>query len=125
MNAPVDPGIADLKLDAVLRARHADAVAQLSPRVQAQLTQRRNAALRGQGHRPRHGLRYAVASVAALSALAVGLQFNHPRPATPGVNPTVAATGHAPEARSATLLDEDPEFYTWLASNDAVLAAKE
>lgn len=141
MNRPVDADITDLKLadmqlDAVLRARHADAVASLSPQVQAQLTQRRNAALRGQTRHPRHGLRYAMAGFATLSALAIGLQFIGPinppihRPVSPAQSipastPIIAAAAQAPNTRSATLLDEDPEFYSWLASNDAALVTQE
>lgn len=132
MNNPTEHDIADLRLDAVVRARHADALTQLSPQVQAQLTQRRNAVLRGQVHRPRHGLRYAVAGFATLSALAIGLQFNRPqanRQPTPSVAVapvTVAAANTTPDPRAAaTLLDEDPEFYTWLASSDAAQVAKE
>ena len=64
--------------DSTLRAHHAAALTQVSPQVQAQLAQRRNAALRGTPARPRHGLRYAAASFAAVGALAIGLRLYAP-----------------------------------------------
>ena len=59
--------------DAALRARHAVALEQLSPRVRAQLAQRRHAALRGQAQprARRNGLRYAIAGFAAIGVLAL------------------------------------------------------
>lgn len=115
----------DAAFDAGLRARHAAALHSLSPRVQAQLAQRRNAALRGEGRRQGHGLRYAAAGFAALGALAIGLQFGT-MPGSPGTGTTTrhVATAATPAA-NATMLDEDPEFYAWLASSDAQLVAME
>ncbi len=126
MNATMDRETAALRFDAGIRARHAAALTQLSPRLQAQLAQRTHAALRGQVRAARRtGLRHAALGLAALSALAVGLQFLHPLPER-GPAPVVAAAGSVPAARPATLLlDEDPEFYAWLASTDADLVVKE
>ena len=112
-------------LDATLRARHAASLEHLSPRVQAQLAQRRNAALRGNVARRGHGVRYAVAGFAALGALAIGLRLGMapapvPTPAMPTIASSVATTTPA-----ATILDEDPEFYAWLASPDAQRLALE
>ena len=111
----------DHAFDAAIRASHQASLDRLSPRVHAQLAQRRNAALRGQAVRRGHGLRYA-AGFAALCALAIGLQFGTlPAPVAPATT--------APQASSApsvgTMLDEDPEFYAWLASPDAQLVAME
>ncbi len=115
----------DHQFDAALRARHQASLERLSPRVQAQLAQRRNAALRGEGTaRRRHGFRYAAVSFAAVFALAIGLQQFRTTP-----DPTApAATGIASTASAtsdATMLDEDPEFYAWLASSDAQQVAME
>jgi hypothetical protein len=112
----------DHAFDAAIRASHQAALDGLSPRVRAQLAQRRNAALRGQAVRRGHGLRYAAAGFAALCALAIGLQFGTlPSPVAPATT--------APQASAApsvgTMLDEDPEFYAWLASPDAQLVAME
>lgn len=113
----------DTQFDEAIRAHHAASLESLSPRARAQLAQRRNAALRGQAVRRGHGLRFAAAGFAALCALAIGLQFGSmPAPTT-----TVPATSNVAAAAApvATMLDEDPEFYAWLASSDAQLVAME
>jgi hypothetical protein len=113
----------DDHFDANLRARHQASLERLSPRVQAQLAQRRNAALRGVPVRRAHGFRYA-AGFAALCALAIGLQFGiMPNPNTPASAPATGIASATPA--DATMLDEDPEFYAWLASSDAQLVAME
>jgi hypothetical protein len=112
----------DHAFDAAIRARHQASLDRLSPRVHAQLAQRRNAALRGQAVRRGHGLRYAAAGFAALCALAIGLQFGTlPAPVAPAT--TAAQASASPSV--GTMLDEDPEFYAWLASSDAQLVAME
>ena len=113
----------DTRFDAALRAHHQASLEQLSPRVRAQLAQRRNAALRGENVRRGHGLRYAVAGFAALGALAIGLQLGTlPAPTTNTPATSSAATAAAPVT---TMLDEDPEYYAWLASPDAQRLALE
>jgi hypothetical protein len=112
----------DMPLDATIRAHHQAALDHLSPRVRAQLAQRRSAALRGAGVRRGHGFRYAAASFAALCALAIGLQFGLTPPTTSPM-PAGAVASTAPT--DATMLDEDPEFYAWLASSDAQQVAME
>ena len=113
----------DARFDRALRQHHATAVDSLSPRTRAQLAQRRNAALRGERVAPAHGMRYAAAGFAAICALAIGLQFGiMPAPGNP------VATGIASTTTSSTdttMLDEDPEFYAWLASSDAQQIAME
>lgn len=114
---------ADARFDEALRHQHATAVDRLSPRVRAQLAQRRNAALRGERIAPaRGGLRYAAAGFAALCALAIGLQFGlMPAPVSPAAGRLASATN----TTDTTMLDEDPEFYAWLASADAQQIAME
>lgn len=112
----------DAAFDGGLRARHEASLHSLSPRVRAQLAQRRNAALRGEGVRRGHGFRFAAASFAALCALAIGLQFGTtPTPTTPASTTSTATASTS----DATMLDEDPEFYAWLASSDAQQVAME
>ncbi|HSD16920.1 MAG TPA: hypothetical protein VLC71_06650 [Thermomonas sp.] len=125
-NRPNDTGTGgDARFDRALREHHATAVERLSPRVRAQLAQRRNAALRGESAGRRHGFRYAAASFAAICALAIGLQFGlMPGPTNPTTNTSIAAAS-APAGSDATMLDEDPEFYAWLASADAQQIAME
>lgn len=111
------------RFDQALQGHHAAALARLSPQVRAQLAQRRVAAKRGEGARRGLGVRYAAAAFATLCALAIGLQL---RPATlPGnvapADATVATAGRT----DSTMLDEDPEFYAWLASSDAQQVAME
>jgi len=135
MNTHPDHSGSDARFDEAVRRTHAVAVDRLSPRVRAQLAQRRNAALRGEAVAPaRVGLRYAAAGFAALCALAIGLQFGSmPAPASldPGIastsapaslDPGIASTSATPDT---TMLDEDPEFYAWLASADAQQIAME
>ena len=113
-------------LDATLRARHAASLEHLSPRVQAQLAQRRNAALRGESAR-RHGYRYAAAGLAAVFALMIGLRFGPTPPnAALEARPAVAAgTTAAEPSANVTMLDEDPEFYAWLGADDSQQVAME
>ncbi len=112
----------DNHFDAALRAQHAASLERLSPRVRAQLAQRRNAALRGERVAHRHGFRYAAAGFAALCALAVGMQF---ATMTPPNNPAPSANIASASTADTTMLDEDPEFYAWLASSDAQQVAME
>lgn len=113
----------DTAFDQALRRHHAAAVERLSPRTRAQLAQRRNTALRGEPVRRGHGFRYVAAGFAAICALAVGLQFGlMPGPTIPA---TTAGAVSAPTTSDATMLDEDPEFYAWLASADGQLMAME
>jgi hypothetical protein len=69
----------------------------------------------------RGSLRYAAAGFAALCALAIGLQFGS-MPAPASLDPGIASTSATPDT---TMLDEDPEFYAWLASADAQQIAME
>lgn len=122
---PIDAGGTE-RFDAAIRARHAAALAHLSPRVKAQLAQRRNAALRGEarptaGHP--HRLRFAAAGFAAVCALALGLRF-YP-PSTDGAPATPQATASVQYASGNAALEEDPDFYAWLGSSDAPLLAME
>ena len=122
-NRPTNTALGgEARFDESLRGHHATAVERLSPRTRAQLTHRRNAALRGERVAPAHGMRYAAAGFAAICALAIGLQFGMmPAPGTPAAG---IASGTA-SSTDATMLDEDPEFYAWLASADAQQIAME
>ena len=112
----------DTAFDAAIRAAHGASLERLSPRVRAQLEQRRNAALRGTGARQSPVFRAAAAGFAALCALAIGLQFAMAPPRAPDVAASSVASA---TSNAATMLDEDPEFYAWLASSDAQLVAME
>lgn len=140
----------DDRFDSAIRARHAESLEQLSPRVRAQLQQRRRAALSGQAPREaRSPWRFAVplAAAAAVGALAIGLQWNGMQLGAPDARaPTVATAQSAPatratatratapratalpdtdEATATASLEENPDLYVWLASDDAALMAME
>ncbi|KGQ19546.1 hypothetical protein LF41_2806 [Lysobacter dokdonensis DS-58] len=126
--------IGEHKSDEAIRALHADALDQLSPRVRAQLQQRRRVALRGEGAQApasRWRLAFPLAAAAAVGALAIGVQLNSLPPTTSA--PTVAvvqpaatnASANADETVIASTLEENPDLYVWLASDDAALMAME
>lgn len=123
---PSDHGLmdADARFDAALRARHAAALAQLSPQVRAQLAQRRGAALRGQQPAPRQQrLRFAMAGFAVLCALALGVRlYPQGTPSPPAAAPSAQL---ASSTGGSLPLDEDPDFYAWLGSADAPRLAME
>ena len=120
--------------DTHIRARHAAALAQLSPQVQAQLAQRRHAALRGTGiAKPSHRLRFAAAAFASVCALTVGVQFfpHSQSTVSPATTASVAANPHATTtptastARGNAALEEDPDFYAWLGTSETRQLAME
>ncbi|MEO5628769.1 MAG: hypothetical protein ABIQ62_03230 [Thermomonas sp.] len=111
--------------DDTLRGHHDASLQALSPRVQAQLAQRRHAVLRSSLPQRSHRFGFAAAGFAALCALAVGLQFRNPPSPAPTPTMAVATTTAVPARAASTMLDEDPDFYAWLASADAMQVAME
>ena len=107
------------RFDALLRARHAQALDALSPRTRTQLHNRLHAALAGPAHRPRR-LRAWIPAAALAAALALWLPWR-------GTQAPVAPPPAPQAAGDDTLatLDETPDFYLWLASDDAVALASE
>lgn len=116
------------RFDEALRGHYHASLEQLSPRVRAQLAQRRHAALRGTAPHRSHRLGFAAAGFAALCALAIGVQFRNP-PSPRAVQDTpdtlVASTTASPARAEGIILDQDPDFYAWLASSDAQQVAME
>lgn len=113
----------DDAFDGAMRELHAQALTQVSPRTRTRLRAARTAA--ASRNAPTRGLRWALAtSFAAIFALAIGLQWRGPS-STVNVPPKIAAIDAAnddPGSAVATL-DENPDLYLWLASNDDTLAA--
>lgn len=118
----------DEAFDARLRAVHAQAVAATPAHVRLQLRPRRA------GGAVRRG--WSMAAAFAVGLVAVGLLWQRPSPVTraPAEGGPVAATSipaSTPVRASAesadaldlddayAALDESPDFYLWLASNDA------
>lgn len=119
----------DRDFDAAMRQRYAEATTQVSARTQAQLHQRRRQALstlrRAASPLRRYGLAGATAC-AALFAAALGLQWQQEN----RVQPTLAAPSAPVVSVDADdddggLYDQNPDFYLWLASQDAQSLAME
>lgn len=114
----------DTCFDQAMRRVHAEALAHVSANTQARLRSARHAAAAQAP--PRQGLRWAVAGgVAAVFALAVGLQWQapSPQPAPPAATAMAAATETPAHdyGGAVAVLDENPDLYLWLASNDDAL----
>jgi len=122
MNTP-DPG--DTRFDEAMRRVHADAVDHVSAATMAQLHRRRHAALSRAPARAPGRWPLAAAGFASVLVVAVGLGFAL-RPGAPAPVPAMAAGADAGEFEEVvTALDENPDFYVWLASGDADLLAME
>lgn len=117
----------DDRFDAAMRDLHAQAVSQVSAATMAGLHRRRHAALHDAG--PRRVPRWALATAfASVCALAIGLGSGLLR--DDGMPPAPASVAAAPESVEGiddafASLDENPDFYLWLASSDATLLAME
>src|SRR5690606_15092398 len=103
------------------RAAHQAAVQALAPRVRAQLRLRARQATAGGGpdRAPRWGW-------IAAPALALALAFALPWPGTrDDPAPAPAPVAAAPAVEVAAPLEQDPDFYLWLASADAIALASD
>ena len=121
----------DGRFDARIRQAHADAVSHLSARTHLQLQLRRGAAATTR-RKPAATRSFAwpLAAACAVGALAIGLQLRPPEsPETvPAPDPARALATAAPDAGVAdawTALDESPDLYLWLESDDAAMLAME
>src|SRR5688572_18230065 len=120
--------------DRRMRALHQQAVAQVPARTTHQLRVRRAAAAQAPARQP--GARRAsgagwwlAAASAAVFALALGLR--DPAPLTPADDalPPLAAVAEAADTAAFedgfAALEEDPDLYIWLASQDGLILAME
>ena len=109
----------DIEFDRRARALHSQALAALSPRIRAQLHNRQQAVAR-QPHAPHHW------SWAAAAVLALAVAFGAPwRSVHEPARDVLAAQASATATPALATLDQDPDFYLWLASADAVALASE
>ena len=113
-------------LDTRARQAHAASLRALSPRVRAQLQRRTRLALAGEG--PANAMQQPRWGWVAAPALALLLAFALPSPGPRDANtdtaaPAAVATQAAPVVELAAPLEQDPDFYLWLASADAVALA--
>ena len=123
------------RFDAHARDLHADALAQVSPHILSRLQQaRRDATL---GAPRKHSRLWAWTGSAAVLALALGagIQFQHAPDSIHGAGVPMASTPHLPAEQALVAveevdsevsgllaaLDENPDFYLWLAANDSAL----
>lgn len=115
----------DDHFDQAMRALHASAVAHVSPQLRWKLRPAPRVAggvagrFGGLSIRSWRAGPLAAGAVAAALAVAIGLGLRDPQ--APTVAATVATVG--PEPAAAGVLDQDPDFYAWLASEDAELVA--
>jgi ferric-dicitrate binding protein FerR (iron transport regulator) len=112
----------DARFDAAMRQLHEVATERISGRTRLQLQQRPRTASVARPAARRLGWPVA-ASFAAVLALMVGLQLRQdpaPLPATPAAD-AVADSGDDIDI----VLEENPDLYLWLASNDAYALAME
>jgi hypothetical protein len=119
----------DHSFDQAMRRLHLQAVDQVSPATRARLRVARQAATTPATAREhRRGRGWVLATgFAAVSALAIGLLLR-PSPQAPAINspaPAVAAATSATYDADTALatLDENPDLYLWLASNDDAMPA--
>lgn len=112
----------DRDFDTRLRGLHARALGNVSPRTSVQLRPRH--ATPARAARPRlHA--WPLAATCAIALAAVGLFLRHPaQQAAPDTAVVAPATDNEP-GDVYVALDESPELYEWLASNDADIPATE
>lgn len=122
---PHDATSRDDRFDTAMRGLHRSALANLSPQVHWRLKPAERAPQGGVAGwffgRWSPGQRVAGAGVAAL-AIALGMAV---WPAADQVTPGGPAPAIATADDGAGVLEQDPDFYAWLVSDDAALVAME
>ncbi|MDR0183341.1 hypothetical protein [Lysobacter arvi] len=119
----------DERFDQAMRDLHAQAVSQVSTATRARLRVARHAAARPAEREPRRGFNWVLGSgLAAVFAVAIGLQLRPARTPVPAPSATPVASTNAAAFDAETaiaVLDENPDFYLWLASNDDAVPSLE
>lgn len=117
--------------DRAARAAHARAVQAVPPALLYGLQVRTANAHGAPRARPQRGGWWLAGGLAAALALAVGLQLPDPAPppASDAPLPSLATASDVAEAgawdEGLAALDEDPDLYLWLASQDSLVLAME
>jgi hypothetical protein len=114
--------ISDEALDRALRAIHADAVSNLSARTQAQLRQRLRSATTPAPSR-RHGWQMASAVVALV--LVAGAYWRMTALPVASSPASAVATTATDSGDLVAVIDETPDLYLWLDSDEATRLASE
>jgi len=125
----------DDRFDNAMRELHANAVSQVSSATRARLRVARHAAARPSTERePRRGFTWVLGSgLAAVFAVAIGLQLRPAQAPVPTTSaPSAVASVDTPRNPTAfdadtaiAALDENPDLYLWLASNDDAVPSLE
>ena len=117
--------IGDEEFDRALRAIHADAVSNLSARTRAQLQQRLRSAARPTASRLPGTRRYGWQMASALVALVLvaGAYWRTSMPGAP--SPAAVATASTDNGDLVAVIDETPDLYLWLDSDEATRLASE
>ena len=113
----------DDAFDHALRALHDEALTQVSTRTRTQLQQRRRAATAPAARVATRGWRLALGTAmvaAVLSVAYLGAGRWHPLHA-----PRAISTADPGQPDVLAVIDETPDLYLWLASDDARQFAKE
>ncbi|WP_222565128.1 hypothetical protein [Novilysobacter antarcticus] len=125
------------RFDAHARALHDDALAHVSPLVRRRLQQARNAATLGAARKQSRLWAWAGSAAVLALALGAGMQLQRSPDPSPGGSLPMAGTSQLPEGQTLAVgdevdsevsgllaaLDENPDFYLWLAANDSALSA--
>lgn len=137
---PDNTPLGDTVFDRKARQLHAASVAHVSAATQAQLHQRRRAALAGKRDAATHRMVRPLVWTGALALLAIAIVLplamqlpDAPANAPSAIKPsTVATAAPSPTLNSSNrddnslaTLEEDPRLYVWLASSDAIALASE
>lgn len=134
--APAPRNSPDHRFDAQARALHADALANVSPHVRSRLQQARRAATLGAPRKHSRLWAWAGSAAVLVLALGTGIQFQRAPGPAPGASVPMASTAHPPAEPALApvdevdsgisgllaALDENPDFYLWLAANDGALS---
>ena len=110
-----------------LKQLHAAAVSHLSPQTLARLRAARHGAVPSAPQRS-HAWRWLAASAfSAVLAVVVGVQFLPPSQSLPSAQPVAAGNNgnDGNDAGNVATLEESPDLYLWLASQDAATLAME
>lgn len=104
---------------------HAAAVSHLSPQTLARLRAARHGLAESTPQRG-HSWRWITASAfSAVLAVAIGVQFLPHSQTPPNVQPVATTEVEDTYESSTAALDESPDLYLWLASQDAATLAME
>jgi hypothetical protein len=119
-----DAATRDRQFDHSLQSRYADAVENVSARTQAQLHNRLHGAMAAPRALRSHGAAWGVAAAFSLVLITVvGLQLRTPERPDPAQ--VVATDVNADDGELFASLEEAPDLYLWLASDDANALASE